>query len=248
VVTLLLAALAFQPAPAMLRPLFEEQLARVSARYGPAGAQTAQAARDLGLFLAREGDAPAALAALSQAVRADETAFGASAPQTLADVAELAAVSEASQAAGLWRRVAGSVEAATAARALSALGDLREAAGDRTGAVQYYRRALEREEAVAGGAELRVAARLNTLALLLDSRAAVPLLERAHRIVAGRVGRRRIEAASIQINLATRLLALGRRDAAVRNAAEAVSIFEETLGPDHPRTVAARSFLADLAR
>jgi hypothetical protein len=61
-------------------------------------------------------------------------------------------------------------------------------------------------------------------------------------MVAGRVGRRRIEAASIQINLATRLFAAGSRDAALRNAAEAVSIFEETLGPDHPRTVASRSF------
>jgi tetratricopeptide (TPR) repeat protein len=226
----------------MLRPLFEEELARVSARYGPTGVQTAQAARDLGLFLARQGDMPAARAALSQAVRADESAFGPSASQTLVDVAELAAISEAAQAALLWRRAAVFADAATAARALSALGDLRAGAGDRAGAIQYYRRALEREEAVAGGNELRVAARLNTLAILLDWRAAVPLLERAHRIVAGRVGRRRIETASIQINLATRLLAAGSREAALRNAAEAASIFEETLGPDHPRTVASRSF------
>ena len=216
------------------------------ARYGPARAETAQAARDLGLFLAKQGDLTAARAALSQAIQADETAFGTSAPQTLADVAELAAVSEPAPAARLWLRAAGSAEAGTAARSFGALGDLRAGAGDRTGAVRYYRRALEREEVAGGGNELRVAARLNTLALLLDSRAAVPLLERAYRIVAGRVGRRRVEAASIQINLATRLLAAGRRDAALRNAAEAVSIFEETLGPEHPRTVASRSFLDEV--
>jgi len=246
VVNLLLAALAFQPAPAMIRQLFEEELARASARYGATGVQTAQAARDLGLFLVRQGEVPAARAALSQAVHADESAFGPAARQTLADVADLAAISEAVQAVLLWQRAAGSADAATAARSFSALGDLRAGAGDRAGAIQYYRRAMQREEAVGAGNELRVAARLNTLAILLDSRAAVPLLERAHRIVASRVGRRRIEAASIQINLATRLLATGSREAALRNAAEAASIFEETLGPDHPRTVASRSLLDEI--
>jgi len=179
VVNLLLAALAFQPAPAMIRQLFEEELARASARYGATGVQTAQAARDLGLFLVRQGEVPAARAALSQAVHADESAFGPAARQTLADVADLAAISEAVQAVLLWQRAAGSADAATAARSFSALGDLRAGAGDRAGAIQYYRRAMQREEAVGAGNELRVAARLNTLAILLDSRAAVPLLERA---------------------------------------------------------------------
>jgi len=66
---------------------------------------------NLGNIATLEGDLTAARDALSQAVRADETAFGPSATQTLSEVAELAAISEPASAAqleplprDLWRR------------------------------------------------------------------------------------------------------------------------------------------------
>jgi tetratricopeptide (TPR) repeat protein len=238
VVTLLIVALAFQPAPTMLRAVFEEELARVTAAYGPADARTVRAARDLGLFLVRQRDLPAARAALTRVVGAVDA--------SLADVAELAAVSEPAEAEALWLRASASPDAAVAARSFGSLGDLRDRAGDRAGAIRCYRLALAREEAAAGRSDIRVAARLNTLALALEAREAVPLLERALRIVTDRAGRNTVEAASIQINLAPRLDTTGRREAAVRHAAEAVAIFDETLGPDHPRTVASRDYLRGL--
>ena len=237
-VTLLLAALAFQPAPAMLRAVFEEELARVTALHGPADPRTARAARDLGLLLARQGDRAAARAALLRVADAKEA--------TLADVAELAAVSDPAEAEPLWLRVSRSTDGAIAARAFGALGDLRDQAGDRAGAVRFYRLAVAREEAAGGRNGIRVPARLNTLALALDEREAIPILERALRIVTERVGRRSVEAASIQINLAPRLAAAGQREAALRHATEAVSTFEETLGAEHPRTVASRDYLRRL--
>ena len=47
----LLVLLAMQPDPAALRRLFEENLTRTEKRYGAGDARTAEAARDLGLFL-----------------------------------------------------------------------------------------------------------------------------------------------------------------------------------------------------
>jgi tetratricopeptide (TPR) repeat protein len=245
VVALLVVALAFQPAPAMLRSLFEQELARVTTLYGPAGKPTALAAHDLGLFLARDGDRPAARAALAHAVAASEAALGPSAHQTLVCIADLASVSEPADADPLWRRAAASPDPALSARAFGARGDLREQAGDRKGAVRFYRLALAREEIASAGVGDRLAARLNTLALLLDAREALPMTERALEL-ATRSGGRRVETASIQINLSTRLLALGRRAPALHHATEAVSIFEEILGPEHPRTLSAEDYLRRL--
>src|SRR5437016_5989699 len=97
-------ALALQPGPAMLRRLFEQELARRKREYSDFDARTAQAARDLGMFLSMQGDAASAQHPLAEAVRIDEKAFGPMAPQTIADVAELAGVSPAGQAEPLWRR------------------------------------------------------------------------------------------------------------------------------------------------
>jgi tetratricopeptide (TPR) repeat protein len=232
VVTLLIAAVAFQPAPAMLRAVFEEELARVTSTYGADDPRTVRAARDLGLFLVRQGDRPAARIALAKVVAAADA--------SLADVAELATVSEPAEAEPLWLRASASPDAAVAARAFGSLGDLHDRAGDRPGAIRFYRLALAREEAAAGRNDIRVAARLNTLALTLEAREAVPVLERALRLVS----RRSVQAASIQLNLAPRLISTGHREAALRHAAEAVAIFEETLGADHPRTVASRDYLS----
>ena len=83
----------FQPSPSALRSIFEEGLARRRDAYGVYDSRTAQAARDLGLFLSRHGAEADARNVLDQVVRIDERLFGATDPRTLADVAELAAVS-----------------------------------------------------------------------------------------------------------------------------------------------------------
>ena len=79
----------FQPSPSALRSIFEEGLARRRDAYGVYDVRTAQAARDLGLFLSRHGAEPDARNVLDQVVRIDERLFGAADPRTLADVAEL---------------------------------------------------------------------------------------------------------------------------------------------------------------
>ena len=128
VCSLLAVLLAMQPDVASIRRLFEENLARQETQYGAKDPRTAQAARDLGLFLKRQGDAAGARSALALAVGADEEALGAAARQTLADVAELASVSPAEKAEALWRRAAESPDAGVASRALAALGEGRAAA------------------------------------------------------------------------------------------------------------------------
>src|SRR5277367_6326672 len=100
------ALLAFQPDMPAIHKLFEDALQRRQQEYGDADARTAQAARDLGLFLCRSGDASSARRAMSNAVHFDEKALGASAPQTLEDVATLASVSAPAEAEPLLRRAA----------------------------------------------------------------------------------------------------------------------------------------------
>jgi hypothetical protein len=50
-----------------------------------------------------------------------------------------------------------------------------------------------------------------------------------------------VETASIQMNLAGRLLNTASVTRAAQLAKEAAATFEEILGPEHPRTVASRS-------
>src|SRR5579872_2045749 len=103
--------IALQPNPAMLRGIFEDVLTRRQEQYGAFDPRTAQAARDLGLFLARQGETLSARNLLDQVVRIDEKIFGPRDPQTLADVAELAAVSNPGEAEPLWRRASDSTNA-----------------------------------------------------------------------------------------------------------------------------------------
>jgi tetratricopeptide (TPR) repeat protein len=237
-------ALAMQPDPAMLRRLFEEALAGRRQRFGEADARTAQAARDLGMFLERQGEADGAQAVLAQAVRIDEAVSGALAPQTLADVAELAGVSPTQQAESLWRRAAASTDAKVAARALTALGGIHASGGDRAGAAGFYRRALVKQEAATGHDSEAVAICLNALAQLVDVKEGIPLLERAAAIDRRAMGARHPQTASTEANLAGLLVNARRNDEAIRIASDALSIFQETLGPDHPRCAITASILA----
>ena len=231
----LLVLLAMQPDPAALRRLFEENLTRTEKRYGAGDARTAEAARDLGLFLKREGDLAGARAALDRAVRAEEK---------LADIAELASLTPAEEAEPLWQRVAKSPDPGLASRALAALGDLRAAAQDTTGAVSLFRKALAKEEEAKGKDSAGVAVRLNALAVLVGPKDGIPMLERALAIDRRVLGERHPETSTTEANLAGLLLDSGRADAAVRMANAAMAGIEDTLGPEDPRVASVSTILA----
>jgi len=206
------------------------------ARYGEADPNTAQAARDLGVFLIRQGDQAAGRTALEAAVRMDEAVFGPAAPQTLSDLAKLAGLLEPAAAEPRWKRAAGSSDAG-AVRALGKLGEFRQQDGDHAAAAKLYRQAVQKEEAASGAASVRLASRLNTLALALQGEEAIVLLERALRITTARLGMQRLETASIQMNLANRLLDARKASRGARVAHQAAVTFEELLGPAHERTI-----------
>ena len=172
------AAWAWQPDPAALRKLFEDALSRRQHDFGETDARTAQAARDLGLFLCRSADAASARRAMTNAVHLDEKALGASAPQTLEDVATLASVSPPAEAEALLRRAAESPDPMVAGPALTSAAAIRKAAGDSASAAALLRRAVEKAEAVERDGPT-VALILNLLAQVIPAKEAVPVLERA---------------------------------------------------------------------
>ncbi len=192
---------------------------------------TAQAARDLGMFLRRHGDSAGARNALKEALRLDDASAS---PQALDDAFELALASPGSEAAPLLTRAAASKDPRLAARALETLGHLRDIFGDKPAAVECYRRALTLQEN---------AATLEALAADLDPAAAVPLLERALALNRA-LGLRHPQVATTEANLSGALLNAGRTDDAIRLARDAIGIFEEALGPGHPRTASAATILA----
>jgi tetratricopeptide (TPR) repeat protein len=235
----LLVLLAMQPDPAAIRRLFEENLARQEKEYGAEDSRTAQAARDLGLFLKKQGDVAGAREALNRAVRAEGK---------LADVAEVAALSPPDQAEPLWQRVAASPNPSLASRAFAALGDLRSAEQNTAGAVTLYRKALAKEEQAYGKDSAGVAVRLNALGVLVGPKEGVPMLERALAIDRRVLGERHPETATTEANLAGLLLDSGRADAALRMANAALAALEDTLGPDNPRVASVCTILAFIWR
>lgn len=239
---------ASQPSPEMLRRPFEEEWRRSKQEYGADDARTAQAARDLGLFLLGQSDASGARVALAETVRIDEKALGPTAAQTLADVSELARVSAPQQAEPLWQRAAASPDAKVAARALAFLGQLREIAGDSADAAKFYRRALAKEEQSSGPESAQVAIRLNALSRLVDLPEAIALLDHAVAISRRRLGDNHAETATLELSLAGLLLKAGQPDQAAQAGGQALSIFEKTLGADHPRTAVAATTLAHVLR
>ncbi len=162
-----------------MRKMFEEALARREQAYGGADARTAQAARDLGLFLCRWGDKAAARRAMANAVRVDERALGAGAAQTLEDVATLASISPAAEAEPLLRRAAESPDPGVAGPALTSLAGMRRASGDLASAAALLRRSLEKAEEAAGKDSPTVALVLNVMAQVVPAAQAAPLLRRA---------------------------------------------------------------------
>jgi tetratricopeptide (TPR) repeat protein len=159
--------LAFQPEAAGVRHIFEDALARREHDFGAGDPRTAQAARDLGLYLRAHGDTPGARRALAQALRIDDGSLGPFAAQTLEDAAALAGVSPAAAAEPLLRRAAESPDPVLAGEALSSLGGLRKSAGDLPGAAASFRRALGKAEQAEGPNGTPVELILNIL-LTLD--------------------------------------------------------------------------------
>jgi tetratricopeptide (TPR) repeat protein len=227
---------AFQPEPAMLRRIFEEALRRRTQEFGREDSHTAQASRDLGLFLERNHDTAGARRVLTDTVAIDDALFGKSAAQTLEDVSALAAISPPAIAGPLWLRAAESPDASVAGPALSSLADLRTAAGDRAGAAVFLRRALEKAEAVDGKDGTIVALLLNALALDVDPKEGAAYLERALQIDRTHFGDRDPNTIVTEVNLSKLWLAVGRVDDARAMAQTALTAAQATFGPNDPRT------------
>jgi len=172
------ALFAFQPDNAAIRKLFEDVLSRRIHEFGEADSRTAQAARDLGMFLCRSGDTASAKRAMANAVRIDEIALGPKAQETLEDVWTLASISPPAQAEPLLIRAAESPDPTVAGPALTSLAEIRKAAGDRAGAAQLLRRAVEKADSVEKDS-VTVALTLSVLADLVSPKEAIPLLKRA---------------------------------------------------------------------
>ena len=207
----LVALLAWQPDAAMLGQLYEEAFERKKQEYGASDTRTVQAARDLGLFLSKQGAAAGAQKVFTEVVRLDETALGPNAKQTLADVAALANVSRPRQAEPLWRRAAKSPEQKVAARAFAALGQLRETAGDQAGAAPFYRQALAKEEAALSQATttpekadlaILLSGVAQVLGQIVDPTEGIAVLRRSLAINRSLLGARHPETATVEANLA----------------------------------------------
>jgi tetratricopeptide (TPR) repeat protein len=162
-----------------LRRLFEQGLARRQHEFGDADARTAQAARDLALFLERSGDTAAARRAFQETLRVDEKALGVNAAQTLQDAVALAAISPPAAAAPLLLRASNSPDQTVAGPALSTLAAMRKAAGDRAGAAGLFRRAITQAEVVEGKDGAIVALLLSALASVAEPDEAIACLRRA---------------------------------------------------------------------
>jgi tetratricopeptide (TPR) repeat protein len=237
------ALIMLQQNSAALRSIFEEGLEHRREQYGLYDPRTAQAARDLGMFLSRHGEQADARNVLDQVVRIDEKLFGATDPRTLADVAELASVAADSQSEPLWKRASESTNAAVASRALAQLGKRHALEGDQSGAATLYRKALAKEEEAAGKNSAGAALDMNALSKLVDAPEAISLLERALAIDRRVLGTDHAETATTEANLAGLLADTPRNAEAIRLATEALKVFEQTVGPEHPRTAVAASIL-----
>jgi tetratricopeptide (TPR) repeat protein len=206
---------AFQPDTAALRKLYEDALSRRQHEYGDADAHTAQAARDLGLFLCRSGDALSARRAMANAVHFDEKALGPNAPQTLEDVATLASISPRAEAEPLLRRAAESPDPTIAGPALTSLAAIRKAAGDAASAAALLRRAVEKADAADKDGPT-VALILNLLAQVVSQKEAVPLLQRAVSIDRDKLGLQDSRTLQDVRKLAGLLRAVGQGDEAAK--------------------------------
>jgi tetratricopeptide (TPR) repeat protein len=245
---LLALMLAASPDPVELIPLFRQALAEREKRFGPQHPKVARSASDLALYLKRLGDRDEAASLLRRVLQIDQMSFKEGHLVLAEDLENLAGVVGTAEAMGLHSRAAQCSDPGIAARNLGKLGALQEAQGDRETAAKSYRLALTKEEAGSGSEHPRVAVRLNDLALLLEPKAAEPLMIRALAIQRKALGAQHPETGVTLNNLANLLLATGRLEQAERMQREALGVLETTLGPEHPRVAVSCSNLADILR
>jgi len=245
---LLVLLFAADPDPAQLIPLFRQALAEREKQFGPQHPKAARSASDLALYLKRMGNREEAASLLRRVLQIDQKSFEEGHPVLAEDLENLAGVVGTAEALRLHSRAAQCTDAVIAARNLGKLGALQEAQGDRATAKESYRRALAKEEAASGFDHPRVAVRLNDLALLLEPKAAEPLVTRALAIQRKALGAQHPEIGVTLNNLANLLLATGRLEQAERMQRQAFRMLETTLGPEHPRVAVSCSNLADILR
>jgi tetratricopeptide (TPR) repeat protein len=218
----LAAVLAWQLAqpvdPRELRPLYEEAVKR---------RRTQQSMRDLALFLMRTGDFAGAAEWLRRVTAEEPTG------------ADLEALGDALAAAGDRPEAAAAYERAGSPDALAKLGSMLQ----KEQAIATYRKALALQEQISGPNDVKVAVRLNDVALLTREE---PLFRRALAIQAKVLGPRHPEVATTLNNLASLLLEKERPAEAEPLARRALSILDATLGPRNVRTGVGASNLADI--
>ena len=240
-------ALAWQPDPAALIPLYRQALADREKQLGADHPKVARSASDLGLLLRNQGERAAAEPLLRRALEIDERALGTDSPSVAEDLENLATVVAEEQALGLYRRLSEHRDPAIAARNLARLAASQEKRGNRDAALALYRRALEKELA-AGANHSRVAVRLTDVAWLVEPKEAEALLRRALAIQEKTLGAEDPETATTLGNLVAVLLATRRVEEAEPLARRALAIVERTLPPHHPRVGTGATNLAHVLR
>jgi tetratricopeptide (TPR) repeat protein len=230
--------------PSTLTPLYERVLADRVKELGPGHAQVARSAAGLGLFLKAIHNPVAAEAPLRAALTIDRANGD---PMLAADQENLAMVLDAAgkraDALELFRQAAQGSNPAVAARSWASL-----AALDPERALEYYRQALQAEEAASGPNHRRVAILLNNLAMALGpngGKSAEPLLRRALAIQQKTPGARHVETAATLINLGSVLQDQKQFAEAERVDRLAIGILEEK-SPESRELATACTNLADL--
>jgi tetratricopeptide (TPR) repeat protein len=233
------AALA-QVDPTALIPLYQQALSAREQQFGPQHPKVARSASDLGLYLLKMGQREPAAAALRRALEIDSALFPDTHPAVAEDRENLAsALPPSAEMAALLEQASRCTDTRIAARVLSKLGSLQEQSQRLELATASYRKALALEE---------TAARLNDLALVLEPKAAEPLLRKALARRQRESGPRHPETAIAMNNLCNALLAQRKLSEAEPLQRAALTILEEALGREHPRVGVSCANLAEVAR
>jgi serine/threonine-protein kinase len=234
-----------------------EALFRAEGAQGPLGTMLHNRA----WLLERSGDYAGALAGYEAAVAQKIAVYGPEHPQVepsqYGRAKMLSALGRYREAADVMLGVLGWVGRVSGPRSapmrftLSMLGSLHLDLGDYEQAERFYRRGLEVDREVAGGApSANVAQATNSLAVLLEERGDVAAAEALYREALSM--RRELHPpghanlAGPMQNLARLAMDAGRLDAAAASCAEALAIRATALGEAHPQAQASRLLCASI--
>ena len=228
--------------PRHFTALYERAFAERIEKFGEKDARTAEVARNLGLFLAKQGDRANAETWLRRALSISEQMHQPRSRE-LCEAREALArvVTGESERRELHRLASRSDDAATAARNLAQLAALE--GND----VSLLRQALAQQERATGPQSAPVALRLNDLGLALqepEPAVSTGLFRRALAINQRTLGAQHPETATTMNNLANVLAATGEASAAEVLQRRAYAVFVARLGPQHVRSGITASNLA----